>query len=80
MVKSGRAQSIPWCSVDKILPSDAGGVGLIPSQVTKIPHALHSKNQNIKQKQCCNKFNKAFKNGPHQRNLKNKRMTKVDSL
>ena len=27
----------------------------------KIPHALGSKYQNIKQKQCCNKFNKAFK-------------------
>ena len=26
----------------------------------KIPHASQSKNQNIKQKQCCNKFNKYF--------------------
>ena len=27
------------------------------------------KKQNIKQKQYCNKFNKEFKNGPHQKNL-----------
>ena len=27
------------------------------------------KNQDIKQKQCCNKFNKDCKNGPHQKNL-----------
>ena len=80
VVKSGQGQSIPSCSVDKILPSDPGGVGLIPSQGTKIPHALHSKNQNLKQKQYCNTFNKAFKHGPHHRNLKNKRMNKVDSL
>ena len=35
------------------LPSSAGHV--------KIPHALWLKNQNIKQKQYCNKFNKDFK-------------------
>ena len=32
----------------------------------KIPHALGSKSQNIKQKQHGNKFNKDFKNGPLQ--------------
>ena len=46
--------------VVKTLPSNAGG-GL----GTKIPHALRPKNQNIKQKQYCNKFNQDFKNGPH---------------
>ena len=45
--------------------SKAGGVGLIPRRGAKIPHALQPKNQNIKQKQSCNKFNKSFKNGPH---------------
>ena len=30
---------------------------------------LSQKNQNIKQKQYCNKFNKVFKNGPHQKHL-----------
>ena len=47
--------------------SIAGFVGLIPGQGIKIPHALWPKNQNIKQKQYCNKFNKDFKNGPHQK-------------
>ena len=28
--------------------------------------SLGQKNQNIRQKQYCNKFNKDFKNGPHQ--------------
>ena len=56
----------------KTLPSDAEGVGLIPGWGAEIPHALGPKNQNIKQKQYCNKFNKNFKNGPHQQNLKKK--------
>ena len=50
-----------------------GGTGLIPGRGAKIPHASLPKNQNIKQKQYCNKFNKDFKNGPHQKkNLKKK--------
>ena len=44
----------------KTSPSNAGGVGLIPSQETKIPHASWPKNHNIELKQCCNKFNKDF--------------------
>ena len=45
--------------------SNTAGVGLIPGPgVIKIPHTLQPKNQNIKQKQNCNKFNKDFKNGP----------------
>ena len=35
----------------KPLPSPARGVGLIPGQGTRIPHASWPKNQNIKQKQ-----------------------------
>ena len=46
-------------------PSNAGGAGSIPGWGAKIPHALWPKNQSIKQKQCCNRFNKDFKNGPH---------------
>ena len=42
----------------KTSPSYAGGAGSIPGQGAKIPHALQPKNQNIKQKQHCNKFNK----------------------
>ena len=54
----------------KALPSSAGVVGLIPGQGAKILHALQLKSQNIKQKQCCNKFNKDFKNDPHPKNKK----------
>ena len=45
----------------KTLPSHAGSECLIPGQGTKIPHASGPKNQNIKQKQCCNKFSKDLK-------------------
>ena len=40
----------------------------IPGQGAKIPHASQQKDQNIKQKQYYNKFNKDFKNDPHQKN------------
>ena len=57
----------PGSPVLKTSPSNAGGAGLIPGWGAKIPHASRTKNQNIKQKQYCNKFNKDFKNGPHQK-------------
>ena len=47
------------------MPSNAGDVGSIPGQGTKIPHASRPKIQNIRQKQYRNKFDKDFKNGPH---------------
>ena len=47
------------------LLSITGDAALIPGQGAKIPHALGLKNQKIKQKQYCNKFNKDFKNDPH---------------
>ena len=53
----------------KTSPSNAGGTGLIPGRGAKIPHASQPKNQNIKQKQYCNEFNKDFRNGPHQKSL-----------
>ena len=38
---------------------------------TKIPHAVGRKNQKVKQKQYCNKFNKDFKHThPHQKKEK----------
>ena len=46
--------------VVKTLPSNAGGAGSIPGWGAEIPCALRPKNQNIKQKQYCNKFNKDF--------------------
>ena len=41
----------PGGPVVKTSPSNIRHVDLIPDQGTKIPHALWSKNQNIKQKQ-----------------------------
>ena len=50
----------------KTLPSNAGVQ--VQSLVRElIPHALWSKDQNIKQKQYWNKFNKDFKSGPYQK-------------
>ena len=58
----------------KTLPSNVGVVSLIPGQGVKILDASWPKKQNIRQKQYYNRFNKDFKNGPHQkRNLKKKR-------
>ena len=45
----------------RTLPSNADGSGSIPGRGAKIPHASRPKNQNIKQKQYCNKFNKTLK-------------------
>ena len=55
------SRDFPGGPVVKALPSRAGGVGLIPGQGTKIPHALCPKCRDVKQKQCCGKFNKGFK-------------------
>ena len=74
VIKNGKIQvfnilknlwDFPGGPVVETSPSDVGGVGSIPGQGAKIPHASWPKNQNIKQKQYCNKFNKDFKNGPH---------------
>ena len=59
------SKDFPGSPVVKTLSSSAEGIGLIPGQGAKISHSSQPKNQNIKQKQCCNKFNKDFKNGPH---------------
>ena len=48
--------------VGKTLPSDAGDMDSIVSQGAEISQALRPQHQNMKQKQCCNKFNKDFKN------------------
>ena len=63
----------PGGPVDKNSPSNAEGADSTPSGEAKIPHASRSKKQNIKQKQYCNKSNKDFKYGPHQKNLKKKK-------
>ena len=66
-------RDFPGSPVVKTSPSNAGGAGSIPGWGAKISHASRPKDKTIKQKQYCNKFNKDFKNGPHQKNLlKNK--------
>ena len=60
-------RDFPGSPVVKTSPSNAEGVGSIPDQGAKIPHASGPKNQITKQKQYFNKFNKDFKNGPHQK-------------
>ena len=61
----------------KTLPSNVRGASLISGQEAKIPHNLWpKKNQNIKQKQYCSKFNKHFKNSPYfKKILKKKKET-----
>ena len=64
--------------VVKTLPSNAEGESSIPGSEAKMPHAYgqNKTKQNPKQKQCCKKVNKDFKNGPHLfKNLFKKRMT-----
>ena len=56
-----KAWDIPGGPVVNTSPSNAGGEGSIPGQETKIPHALWAQNQNVKQKQHCNKFKKTLK-------------------
>ena len=60
-------RDFPGGPVVKTLPSNAWGAGSIPGGVDNIPHASGPTNQNIKQKQYCNKLNKGFKNNPHQK-------------
>ena len=46
-------------------------MGSLSGQGAEIPHALGLKNQNIKQKQYCDKLNNDFKNSPDQTHTKN---------
>ena len=54
-------------------PFNPEGVGSVPGWGAKIPHASQPKNQNIEQKQYCNKLNKDFKNGPHKKKILKKK-------
>ena len=55
---SSQGYGFPLDPVVKTLPSNAEGAGSVSGQGDKILHASQPKNQNIKQKQYCNKFNK----------------------
>ena len=78
--KQPQIWDFPSSPVDKTLPSSAGGMGLMPGQGFKIPHASRPKERNIKQKQCCNKFNKDFKNGSHQKKKKKRKKEKKEQI
>ena len=71
----GSSLAVHW--VVKTSPSNAGGAGLITDWGAKIPHALWPKELDIKQKQYWNKFNKNFKNGPHQKIFKTNKKKKM---
>ena len=57
---------LSWQSSDKDFILHAEGACSIPGQGAEIPRVLQPKKQNIKEKQCCNKFREDFKNGPCQ--------------
>ena len=60
---------VPWLR----LPSNEGSEGSIPGQGAKILHAQWPKKQNMKQKKYCNKFNKDFEIGQHQKKILKKK-------
>ena len=68
-IKFSNSRHFHGGSVVKISPSNAEGASLIPGWEAKISHASWPKNQNIKEKQYCTKFNKDFKNGPNKKKL-----------
>ena len=60
-LKTGISRDFPGGPVVKTSPSNGRGVGSISGRGARIPHALRPKNQNITEKQYCNKFNKDLK-------------------
>lgn len=67
---------LPWWSSDGTLLSNARGAGSIYGRGSRIPHALWPVDQNKERKQCFNKLNRDFENGPHfKKILKNKKGT-----
>ena len=68
--KTAQGLGSPGGPVVKMSPSDAGRADSIPLGGAGAPHALWPKNQEVKQQRYCNRFNKDFKNGPHQKKKK----------
>ena len=71
----------PGGPVVKTSLSNAGGTGSISGEL-RFPHDLWPKKKwNINNnKHCCNKFNKDFKSGPHQKNLKNIMKSEISQM
>ena len=75
VIEIGSCWNFPGGPVVTNSPSSAVVSGSIPCRGPKVPHASWwPKNQNTKQKQNCNKFNKDFKNGSHQKVFKKKKV------
>ena len=64
----------------KTPPSNEGGAGSIPVGGAKVPHTSCPKNQNIKKKHYCNKFNKDFKKWSTSKKIFNKEKGKLRSF
>ena len=75
--KKSKLRGFPGGPEGKTLSSNAGGEGLIPGWRAKLSHALEPKNQDIRQKEYCNKFNKDFKNVHIKKILKKKKVNKL---
>ena len=56
-----RSWDFPGGLVVKSSPFNAGGAGSIPCWGAQIPNALQPNNQNVRQRQYCNKLNKDLK-------------------
>ena len=67
-------------SVVKILPSSAEGQGSVLVREPRSHMPCDQKNPNIKLKQYCNKLNKDFKKGPHQKKKKKEEEDEAKSL
>ena len=64
-IKRHYQHGLPGGLVVKIPHFQVRGAGSTPGWGAKIPQASWSQNQNVTQKQYCNKFKTDFKNGPH---------------
>ena len=73
MLSQMAGRDFPGGPAVETLPTSAGGVGSIPGQGARIPHASRPGDQNIKQKQYCNRFNRDFKNSPHPKKKKGRK-------
>ena len=58
-------RDFPGSPVAKTSPSSAEAVGSITGQGAETSHASWPKKQNAKQKHCCNRLNKNFRNSPY---------------
>ena len=76
--KDELGDGLPWLGPEaKTPPSNVGGAGSTPGQEAKILQALWPKNQNVKQKQYGNKFNKDFKKINKSKLLMGKKKTQI---